>query len=167
MDTPTATAPTGATHTLEPTNGPLFLEEQQLALRNPGMPLEAMRYDVTPTGLHYLVAHWDIPALGPANWRLKIGGHVREPLELTLDEVRARAAQTMTVTLECAGNGRGWLRPRPVSLPWLGEAIGTAEWTGTPLRDLLVDAGLDPEAAPALCGLKDETNCQLHSVCYV
>jgi DMSO/TMAO reductase YedYZ molybdopterin-dependent catalytic subunit len=53
------------------------------------MPLEAIRYDVTPTGLHYLVAHWDIPALDPANWRLKIGGHVREPLELTLDEVRA------------------------------------------------------------------------------
>ena len=39
-------------------------------------------------------------------------------------------------------NGRGWLTPRPVSLPWLGEAIGTAEWTGTPLRALLADAGL-------------------------
>jgi DMSO/TMAO reductase YedYZ molybdopterin-dependent catalytic subunit len=51
------------------------------------------------------------------------------------------------VTLECAGNGRGWLTPRPVSLPWLGEAIGTAEWTGTPLAGLLEEAGLEPGAA--------------------
>jgi sulfane dehydrogenase subunit SoxC len=50
------------------------------------------------------------------------------------------------VTLECAGNGRGWLKPRPVSSPWLGEAIGTAEWTGTPLRALLEEAGLGPRA---------------------
>jgi len=146
MDTQTSTTPPGAAHTLEPTDGPLLFEELQLAFRNRGMPLEAMRYDLTPTGLHYLVAHWDIPHIDPASWRLSISGDVRQPLELTLDEVRARPAQILPVTLECAGNGRGWLRPRPVSLPWLGEAIGTAEWTGTPLRDVLADAGLGPAA---------------------
>ena len=30
------------------------------------MPLEALRYDVTPAGLHYLLIHYDIPALDPA-----------------------------------------------------------------------------------------------------
>ena len=44
-------------HPLEPTDGPLCGEELQLAFRNRGMPLEAMRYDLTPTGLHYLVVH--------------------------------------------------------------------------------------------------------------
>jgi DMSO/TMAO reductase YedYZ molybdopterin-dependent catalytic subunit len=146
MDMQTPTAPPGAAHALEPTDGPLLFEELQLAFRNRGMPLEAMRYDLTPTGLHYLVAHWDIPQIDPASWRLRIGGRVRRPLELRLDELRARPAQSIPVTLECAGNGRGWLRPRPVSLPWLGEAIGTAEWMGTPLRDVLADAGLDPDA---------------------
>jgi hypothetical protein len=33
----------------------------QLALRNRGMPLEALRYPITPTGLHYLLIHYDIP----------------------------------------------------------------------------------------------------------
>ena len=66
--------------------------------------------------------------------------------ELTLDAIRARPRHTLAVTLECAGNGRGWLTPRPVSLPWLGEAIGTAEWTGTPLRALLEDAGVSAAA---------------------
>jgi hypothetical protein len=37
------------------------LEELQLATRNHGLPLEALRYDVTPVGLHYLLIHYDIP----------------------------------------------------------------------------------------------------------
>lgn len=55
-------------------------EEFRLAFRNRGMPLEAMRPDLTPTALHYLVAHWDIPLADPASWRLTIGGCVRRPL---------------------------------------------------------------------------------------
>jgi DMSO/TMAO reductase YedYZ molybdopterin-dependent catalytic subunit len=46
--------------------------------------------------------------------------------------------------MECAGNGRAGLDPRPVSQPWLVEAVGTAEWTGVPLRDILAAAGVDP-----------------------
>src|SRR4030066_195485 len=53
----------------------------------------------------------------------------------------------MPVTRECAGNGRARLAPRPVSQPWLNEAIGTAEWTGTPLAPILAEAGLRDEAA--------------------
>ena len=151
----------GAAHALEPTDGPLLPEELQLAFRNRGMPLEAMRRDVTPTGLHYLVAHWDIPFADPATWRLAVGGRVRRPLELTLEELRARPRRTVPVTLECAGNGRGWLTPRPVSLPWLGEAIGTAEWTGTPLRGVLADAGLAAGATEVVfrgadCGIQGD-----------
>jgi sulfane dehydrogenase subunit SoxC len=54
------------------------------------------------------------------------------------------------VTLECAGNGRAHLSPRPVSQPWLLEAVGTAEWTGTSLRGLLEDAGADRQAVEVL-----------------
>ncbi|MEO6349080.1 MAG: molybdopterin-dependent oxidoreductase, partial [Candidatus Limnocylindrales bacterium] len=42
--------------------------------------------------------------------------------------------------------GRARLRPRPMSQPWLQEAIGTAEWTGTPLWPLIARAGLRPDA---------------------
>jgi DMSO/TMAO reductase YedYZ molybdopterin-dependent catalytic subunit len=132
-------------HGLEPTDGPLSFEELQLAFRNRGMPLEALRYDLTPTGLHYLLIHWDIPHLDPATWRLRVGGRVARPLELTLDEIRGRPATTLPVTLECAGNGRARLQPRPLSVPWLTEAIGTAEWTGMPLAPLLEEVGLAPD----------------------
>ena len=39
----------------------ISLEELQLAARNHGMPLEALRYPVTPVGLHYLLIHYDVP----------------------------------------------------------------------------------------------------------
>jgi DMSO/TMAO reductase YedYZ molybdopterin-dependent catalytic subunit len=129
-----------------PTDGPLTFEELQLAGRNRGMPLEALRYDITPTGLHYLLVHFDIPAVDPATWRLSLGGLVDRPLELTLDELRERPSQTIPVTLECAGNGRARLTPRPLSNPWMFEAIGTAEWTGTPLGPLLDAAGVRDDA---------------------
>jgi sulfane dehydrogenase subunit SoxC len=117
-------------------------DELQLAVRNHSMPLEALRYDITPLGLHYLLIHFDIPMLDPASYALNVGGHVRTPLRLPLDEVMARPATTAAVTLECAGNGRARLSPRPVSQPWLGEAVGNAEWTGTPLRQILEQAGV-------------------------
>jgi DMSO/TMAO reductase YedYZ molybdopterin-dependent catalytic subunit len=129
---------------LGPTDGPLTFEELQLAGRNRGMPLEALRYDITPTGLHYLLVHFDIPAVDPVTWRLRVDGLVDRPLELSLDDLRTRPRRTLPVTLECAGNGRARLEPRPLSNPWLLEAIGTAEWAGTPLRPILDEAGLRP-----------------------
>jgi len=38
------------------------------------------------------------------------------------------------------------LHPRPISRPWIHEAVGTAAWTGTPLSPILREAGLEPEA---------------------
>jgi DMSO/TMAO reductase YedYZ molybdopterin-dependent catalytic subunit len=120
----------------------ITLEELQLAVRNHSMPLEALRYPITPIGLHYLLIHFDIPQVDPAEYELVVGGHVRKTLRLNLDDIKSRPAQTLAVTLECAGNGRARTSPRPLSQPWLGEAVGTAEWTGTPLGGLLQEAGL-------------------------
>ena len=112
------------------------------ATRNRGMPLEAMRHDVTPVGLHYLLVHFDIPALDPAEWRLRVTGNVERELVLDLASIRSRPPSTVAVTMECAGNGRARLEPRPISQPWLNEAIGTASWTGAPLGELLAEAGI-------------------------
>jgi DMSO/TMAO reductase YedYZ molybdopterin-dependent catalytic subunit len=130
----------------EPTDGPLTFEELQLATRNRGMPLEALRYDLTPTGLHYLLIHWDIPVVDASSWRLRLDGRVQKPMELTLDQIRARPRQTIPVTMECAGNGRARMSPRALSQPWLFEAVSTAEWTGTPLGPLLDEASPAHEA---------------------
>ncbi|MDP9849142.1 sulfite oxidase [Streptosporangium lutulentum] len=124
----------------------ISIEELQLAARNHGIPLEALRYEVTPPGLHYLLTHFDMPAVDPVTWRLPLTGRVARPLTLDLDGLRERPRVTTRVTMECAGNGRAHLLPRPVSQPWLVEAVGTAEWTGTPLAPLLREAGLTDDA---------------------
>jgi DMSO/TMAO reductase YedYZ molybdopterin-dependent catalytic subunit len=122
------------------------VDELALAARNHGLPLEALRYEVTPLGLHCLLIHCNIPVLDPATWRLRVGGLVRDPVEVDLGTLQAMPARTVRVTLECAGNGRARLDPRPVSPPWPMEAVGTAEWTGVPLRDLLAVENVDPAA---------------------
>jgi DMSO/TMAO reductase YedYZ molybdopterin-dependent catalytic subunit len=135
----------GATPGLDP-SAEISHDELQLAARNHGMPLEALRNEVTPLGLHYLLIHYDIPAIDPATWRLEVGGEVERPLSLSLDDLRGRPSETRAVTMECAGNGRARLSPRPISQPWLVEAVGTAEWTGTPLAPVLQEAGLSEDA---------------------
>jgi sulfane dehydrogenase subunit SoxC len=128
--------------------------ELQLAVRNHSMPIEALRYPITPIGLHYLLTHFDIPSVDASDWTLAIGGRVKHPLRLNLEEIKARPSKTFAVTLECAGNGRARLSPRPLSQPWLIEAVGTAEWTGTPLKSLLDEAQpLDASAEVVFTGM--------------
>ena len=124
----------------------ITLDELLLASRNHAMPLEAMGDDLTPIGLHYVLVHYDIPRVDADSWRLELTGMLEHPLSLDLQDLRAMAARTIRVTMECAGNGRAALTPRPISQPWLNGAVGTADWTGIPLRDVLERTGLRPEA---------------------
>ena len=126
-----------------PTHGDFAREEVRLANRNAGTLLEALRHDVTPPGLHYLLTHFDVPYVPCAEgWTLEIGGLVARPLKLTLDDLKRCPERTLRVTMECAGNGRATQRPRWPAQPWHHEAVGTAEWTGAPLKPLLEQAGL-------------------------
>ena len=125
-------------------------DELRLAARNHALPLEALRYDITPPGLHYLLIHYDIPAVDPETHRLEITGAVERPLSLSLDALRERPRVDEPITFECAGNGRALLEPRPISQPWLTEAVGTAEWGGTPLKPLLDEVGASQDAVEVL-----------------
>ena len=129
--------------------------ELRLAARNHGLPLEALRHDITPPGLHYLLIHYDIPAVDADAFRLEITGAVENPFTLSVDAIRERPSTTLPVTFECAGNGRALLEPRPLSQPWLTEAVGTAEWGGTPLKPLLDEAGPSDRAVEVLFSALD------------
>src|SRR5829696_9104764 len=124
--------------------------ELRLAARNHGLPLEVLRHPITPAGLHYLLIHYDIPAVDPNTFQLEIDGAVERPQTLSLDALRARERVDTPITFECAGNGRALLEPRPVSQPWLTEAVGTAEWGGTPLTPLLEEVGASHKASELL-----------------
>jgi DMSO/TMAO reductase YedYZ molybdopterin-dependent catalytic subunit len=127
-----------------------------LAGRNRGIPIEMLRHDITPVGVHYLLTHFDIPAVDETTWRLQVGGLVRSPLTLSLADLREMTPVTHPVTLECAGNGRTLLDPRPRNQPWGLEAVSTAAWTGVPLRAVLDAVGVEEVAIEVVFSAADE-----------
>ena len=128
-----------------PIAGRYTAEEVALAARNRGMPLEALRHELTPPGLHYLLIHFDIPEADEARWQLQFRGFFNKLLSLDVAALKRLPSVTHRVTLECAGNGRGQLSPRYPSVPWLEEGVSTADWTGVPLATLLQEASLGKE----------------------
>jgi len=126
-------------------------EEIILSNRNHGMHLEGLKYDITPTGMHYLLIHFDIPKVDPQTYRLKVKGLVDRELIFSLDELKAMPSLSLPVTMECAGNGRINMANRFwTHVPWNLEAIGTSVWKGVPLHRILAKAGLKSTAVELL-----------------
>ncbi|TXM77115.1 molybdopterin-dependent oxidoreductase [Methylobacterium sp. WL69] len=99
----------------------------------------------TPAEDFYVRSHGDLPDLDPETWRLTVDGGAGVTLELSLHDLRTRFPEvTVTATMQCAGNRRADMRAvAPVSGdPWDAGAIGTAEWTGVRLSDILSEAGV-------------------------
>jgi DMSO/TMAO reductase YedYZ molybdopterin-dependent catalytic subunit len=118
---------------------------------NSETPLHEVRGWVTPTRLFFVRNHFDAPQIDPATWRLRVEGCVERPLELSLHELAELPERTVFATVECAGNGRSFLRQRVDGVQWGAGAIGHAEWTGVPLRLLLQRAGVRPGAVEVVC----------------
>ncbi|MFG2163903.1 molybdopterin-dependent oxidoreductase [Micromonospora chersina] len=69
-----------------------------------------------------------VPQVDPATWRLRIHGRVRNPIELSFDDLLARPMVERYVTLACVSNEVG------------GDLVGNARWLGVPIRELLDEA---------------------------
>ena len=114
---------------------------------NAEVRLEALSGDLPPTELHFVRSHFAVPG-HPGT--LTIDGEVRNPVVLSLADLRGRPSVTLVNTIECAGNGRAFLDPPAPGEPWLLGAVGTAEWTGVPLAGLLEEAGVAAGAVEIL-----------------
>jgi DMSO/TMAO reductase YedYZ molybdopterin-dependent catalytic subunit len=105
---------------------------------NAETPMAALRnYALTPTSAFYVRNHFDVPPIDPLTWQLDVNGAVAAPRTVTLKQILTMPRKTLHVTLECAGNGRTRMTPTPPGAPWGDGAVGTASWTGTPLRGVL------------------------------
>jgi DMSO/TMAO reductase YedYZ molybdopterin-dependent catalytic subunit len=87
---------------------------------------------VTPVADHYIV---DIdltdPVLGAADWRLRVDGHVDRPLTFSFDDLQRRFELVAEYsTLTCISNEVG------------GELVGSSEWLGVRLGDVLAACGV-------------------------
>lgn len=110
------------------------------------MPVHMIDSWVTPVELFYVRNHLPMPSVNLAEWSLTISGEVERPLELKLADLEQFEPATVTNTLECAGNGRSFYRPRVPGIQWTRGAVGNARYTGPRLADVLRRAGVKPTA---------------------
>lgn len=111
---------------------------------NAQTPSAALTEAVTPAEALFVRGHFGVPRTAPAAWRLRIDGAVRGPFALGYPELLALPHTELDMVLECAGNGRGLMTPRPPGLPWGQRAVGCARFAGVPFRLLAERAGVDP-----------------------
>ncbi len=110
---------------------------------------------LVPNELFFIRNHTRTPRIDPSTWRLKIeGSGVRRPLELSYNDILSLPDVSVRRYVECAGNGRSFYEAaynrRAQGTQWRLGAVGVAEWTGVPLREVLDRAGLKPTAVDVM-----------------
>jgi DMSO/TMAO reductase YedYZ molybdopterin-dependent catalytic subunit len=123
-----------------------LLGEAPLVVQTPESLLDD---ETTPVERFFIRNNGTIPppCADPDAWTLAIDGAVRNPLTLTLAELKARySAVTRHIVLECGGNGRAFFAPHVHGNQWTNGGVGCAAWTGVALADVLADAGLTDAA---------------------
>ena len=106
-------------------------------------PVEYFNTWLTPVPHFFVRNHMHEPSeLDPADWRLSVGGEVEKPFTLTLAELSKLETHSVVNTLECAGNGRSLHRPQVPGIQWGKGAVGTAQFSGPRLLELLQRAGV-------------------------
>ena len=112
-------------------------------------PLRYFREDITPNDAFFVRWHLSlVPTTIDADaFRLSLGGHVEQPLSLSLTDLRKDYQPVSTVAvLQCSGNSRSLYQPRVTGGEWGNGAVGNAKWTGVRLRDLLAKAKVKENA---------------------
>jgi DMSO/TMAO reductase YedYZ molybdopterin-dependent catalytic subunit len=114
------------------------------------MPGGAFGNFITPIEDFFVRTHVPVPHVDIATWRLKIDGHVVQPLTMSMDELRRMPSFDLPAVLECAGNGRSFYAPAVAGLQWTNGAVGNGRWRGVRLAALLERAGVKPGAVEIL-----------------
>ena len=114
-----------------------------LTSRPPQLETPFSYYDnhvITPNNEFFVRYHMaGIPTtIDPATYKLKIGGNVEKPLEISLESLKKNfPSQRIVAVNQCSGNSRGFFEPR-VNGGQLGNGdVGNAAWVGVSLKDIL------------------------------
>ncbi|MDB5966567.1 MAG: sulfite dehydrogenase (cytochrome) subunit SorA apoprotein [Polaromonas sp.] len=104
---------------------------------------------ITPNDAFFVRYHLaNIPtSIDVQGYRLKVGGHVRQALSLSLNDLKALGEAVEVVAVnQCSGNSRGFSDPRVFGAQLGNGSMGNARWAGIPLRKVLEKAGVMPGA---------------------
>jgi sulfane dehydrogenase subunit SoxC len=110
-------------------------------------PLHALDGNITPNGLLFERHHSGIAELDPADYRLMLHGLVDKPLIFTLDDLKRMPRVNRPYFCECAANsGMEWRGAQLNGCQYTHGMVHCVMYTGVPLKVLLNEAGLRPNA---------------------
>ena len=113
---------------------------------NAETPPHLLDDSVTPTARHFIRNNGIPPAeMDPESWTLTVDGFVDNPATWSIADLQSKfEVVTMTLLIECGGNGRAFFDPPAKGNQWTYGAVACSEWTGVRLRDVLEAAGVQP-----------------------
>lgn len=88
-------------------------------------------------------------------WEVSFEG-VGEPRSISVGELKTMGVETVTMVLQCSGNGRAYFEHKPSGTPWQVGAAGCVMWTGVPLRAVVERLGGVAEGARFVTGTGGE-----------
>ncbi len=110
-------------------------------------PLDETYGIITPSALHFERHHAGVPEIDPAGHKLLVHGLVSRPTIFSVDDIKRLPSVSRVHFVECSGNSGGEWSPAGAPSVQLSHGLAScSEWTGVPLRVLLEEAGIQPEA---------------------
>jgi DMSO/TMAO reductase YedYZ molybdopterin-dependent catalytic subunit len=92
---------------------------------------------------HLMLSPPPAGVLKPSSFRVAIGGSVKMPLKLSVEDLKKQFENIEVVAVnQCSGNSRGFSTPRVMGGQSGNGAMGNARWRGVRLKDVLNKAGL-------------------------
>lgn len=99
---------------------------------------------ITPSERLYVCNHLPFPArrfvADRSGWELEVSG-TRQSGVLSLGQLQSLGGESLTMVLQCAGNGRRFFDHAPGGPRWGIGAVGCVTWTGVPLGRLVAALG--------------------------
>src|SRR6266550_2821169 len=110
-------------------------------------PLHELDGIITPNGLCFERHHGGIAEIDPDDYRLVVHGLVEKDLIFTLADLKRFPRANRIHFLECAANsGMEWRGAQLNGCQYTHGMVHCVQYTGVPLRVLLAEAGVKPNA---------------------
>jgi len=104
-------------------------------------PLGSQLSIITPSGLHFVRNHADVPRLDPRRHRLVVHGLVSRALSFSVADLLRFPAVERVHFIECAGNSARGYQQLGTGIQYSHGLVSCTLWTGVRLRDLLNEVG--------------------------
>ncbi|WP_255151103.1 sulfite oxidase [Halorarius halobius] len=99
---------------------------------------------ITPLEEFYIRNHYPTPDIQESEWTVSLTGAFDQEADLSMQELKeGYSTETVFHVMQCSGNGRSYFQPQVGGNQWTFGAVGNAEWTGTPVSDVLEAYGAD------------------------